>query len=224
VEVHHVQPDHIEHRNCTAGIMIGLAAALALVHRCAPAVAPETLLSVVQVESRFDPLAIGLNGRGGGSISSTTQEEATSKATALLAAGRNFDLGIAQINSRNLAWLGLSVEQAFDPCANLAAAARILQSDYALADAQRAGPQAALRTTLSLYNTGHPVRGITNGYVDRVTAAAAQIVPSLGVGPDQQPVPMPHQQSPAWDVFGQAAGGRSSFVISISTQTTGTQQ
>ena len=41
---------------------ISLAAALAIASHCSPTVAPETLLSVVAVESRFDPLAIGVNG------------------------------------------------------------------------------------------------------------------------------------------------------------------
>jgi len=36
-------------------------AALALAAHCAPTIAPETLLYVVQVESRFEHLAIGVN-------------------------------------------------------------------------------------------------------------------------------------------------------------------
>src|SRR3990167_7991228 len=104
--------------------------ALTVVAQCAPAVAPETLLSVVQVESRFDPLAIGVNGKPRVSVSAATPKEAAAKASALIAAGRSIDLGLAQINSKNLGWLGLSVEAAFDPCRNLAAAARVLQAGY----------------------------------------------------------------------------------------------
>lgn len=46
----------------------------------------------------------------------------------MISAGRRVDLGLAQINSKNLGWLGLSVEAAFDSCQNLAAAARVLQA------------------------------------------------------------------------------------------------
>ena len=44
--------------------MLELAAVLALSQACAPSVAPETLAAIAHVESRFDPLAIGVN-RGG---------------------------------------------------------------------------------------------------------------------------------------------------------------
>src|SRR5262245_40075758 len=114
---------------------ISLAAALALATQCAPTVAPETLLSVVQVESRFEPLAIGVNGAPRVVVSPTSVDDAVAMAGALIAAGRNIDLGLAQINSKNLPWLGLSLAEVFDPCTNLRAAARILQDGYARSDA-----------------------------------------------------------------------------------------
>lgn len=192
--------------------------------QCAPAVAPETLLSVVQVESGFNPLAIGVNGKPRITVTATTRAEAAAKASALIAAGRSVDLGLAQINSRNLSWLGLSVEAAFDPCQNLAAAARVLQGGYDVGDAAILGEQPALRTALSRYNTGHPVRGFDNGYVAKVTAAATRIVPAIqtgpgspALGPGEQPALPP---PPSWDVFGQptrAAG----FVITVSAPPSG---
>jgi type IV secretion system protein VirB1 len=200
-------------------MIIGLAAAFVLARQCAPAVAPETLLSVVQVESHFDPLAIGLNGKDGAVIASNSRAEAAAKATALIAAGRNIDLGIAQINSRNLAWLGLGVDQAFDPCTNLAAAARILRRDYDRSDAKHSGAQAAIRTTLSLYNTGRQDRGFTNGYVAKVVKAAGHIVPALAAEPEAALLGA-RPSSPAaasWDVFGQADRSPAAFVISASS-------
>ncbi|MEI9891358.1 MAG: hypothetical protein WDN45_13185 [Caulobacteraceae bacterium] len=41
------------------------------------------------------------------------------------------------------------------------------------------GEQAALKTALSYYNTGHPARGFTNGYVAKVANAADRIVPAI---------------------------------------------
>ncbi len=201
---------------------ISLAAALVLAAQCAPAVAPETLLSVVQVESRFEPLAIGVNGESRIAISPTSVEEAVAKAAALIAAGRNVDLGLAQINSRNLSWLGLSLREVFHPCTNLAAAARILQEGYARSDAPRVGEQAALNTALSYYNTGHPARGLANGYVGKVTAAAGRLAPAIGA-PDANPSRSPVAEVPAaaWDVFGDVGSARGAFVTTLSITTSG---
>ena len=97
--------------------MLDLAAVLALSQACAPSVAPETLAAIAHVESRFDTLAIGVNGGGRRPPRAGDAPEAIRTARRLLAQGANIDLGLAQINSDNLAWLGLSVEQAFDRAA-----------------------------------------------------------------------------------------------------------
>ncbi|MDQ7813602.1 transglycosylase SLT domain-containing protein, partial [Brevundimonas sp.] len=137
-------------------------------------------------------------------------------ARGLLARGANLDLGLAQINSANLAWLGLSVEAAFDPCRNLSAAGVVLRAGYRPArDGDR---QAALRVALSRYNTGHPERGVRNGYVARVERAAVALslappAPASDTAAAEAPVVVlpatPSASSrtpetPAWDVFGRA--------------------
>lgn len=190
-------------------MILPLPEALALAVQCAPAVAPETLLSIVQVESGFQPLAIGVNGAPRVTVKARTRTEAITQAKALIAAGRSVDLGLAQVNSRNLSWLGLSVEAAFDPCRNLAAAAQVLQAGYAPVSPAE-GTQPALQRALSRYNTGHPARGFRNGYVAKVTRAAAQVVPALQVGAPPEatePVAAPETPPPraAWDVFGEAS-------------------
>lgn len=207
---------------------ISIAAALALAAQCAPSVAPETLLSVVQVESRFDPLAIGVNGTPRVAVTPSSVDEAVAKAQALIASGRSIDLGLAQINSRNLAWLGLDVRAAFDSCTNLRAAAQVLQDGYSRSDAQRLGEQAALRTALSYYNTGHPARGFSNGYVAKVTSAAGRIVPAIvqaapGAGLPAERASV-RARAPSWDVFGQARGDRGGFVITVSSPVSGGPQ
>jgi type IV secretion system protein VirB1 len=164
---------------------LSFSAALALAAQCAPGVAPETLLSVAHAESSLDPFAIGVN-NGPPVRQPRTAAEAAALARVLLSRGYNIDLGIGQINSRNLGWLGLSVEAAFDPCRNLAAAARVLRANYSAASRRYAGA-GALGAALSMYNTGHPGRGYRNGYVARVYRAAAIVVPAVRAG--AQPAP-----------------------------------
>lgn len=187
-------------------MLLPLAILLGLAQACAPAVAPETLLSVVQAESGRDPLAVGVNGRNRRSYRPATPAAAAALAGRLIAGGQNLDLGLAQINSRNLARLGLTVADAFDPCRNLAAEAQVLAAGYRRASPIPGAEQAALRSALSAYNTGDPVRGLRNGYVARVTRAAAQVVPALrpaGAEPgpaEAQPNPPP-PAPPTLDVF-----------------------
>jgi type IV secretion system protein VirB1 len=206
-----------------------LAAALVLAAQCAPTVAPETLLSVVQVESRFEPLAIGVNGLPRVTVAPTSVDEAVARAGELIAAGRSIDLGLAQINSKNLAWLGLSLREVFEPCTNLQAAARVLQDGYGRSDPERVGEQAALRTTLSYYNTGHPRRGVGNGYVGKVEAAAGRIVPAIGgqsarSSSQLAPPALPENAPLAWDVFGDVQRDHGSFVTSVSITSPGGSQ
>lgn len=129
-----------------------LPAFVALAAACAPDVAPETLADVARAESGFRPLAIRVNGPGGGPLHPRSLAEAVAAARLLVAAGRSADFGLGQINSRNLRWLGLTPETVFDPCRNVAASAAVL-------------------TAHSRYNTGTPTGGLANGYVARVLAA-----------------------------------------------------
>ncbi|THD60942.1 lytic transglycosylase domain-containing protein [Phenylobacterium sp.] len=178
---------------------------LALAASCAAHVAPDTMLAVSRVESGLDPLVIGVNGARPQRISSTSAAAAVVTAERLIATGRNIDLGLAQINVRNLAPLGLSVADAFDPCRNLAASARLLRAGWTRAAAGPVDPIAAMTATLSLYNTGTIGRGVSNGYVAKVVAAAGQTEP-------RRPPPPPPPARPAWQVFAAApAPGR--FVL-----------
>jgi type IV secretion system protein VirB1 len=195
-----------------------LASMLLLAQNCAPTVAPETLISVAHVESRFDLLTIGVNGRTPRALHPATREAAIAAASRLITAGANIDLGLAQINSKNLGWLGLTVADAFDPCRNLAAAAKVLVANYTGTSQTSPGEQAALRAAISMYNTGDRSRGFRNGYVQKVSRAAAYIVPALTPESGHQEPPLalsaPTPEAappvmltaaepapPSWDVF-----------------------
>jgi len=137
--------------------------------QCAPGIHPQTLAAVVGHESNFDPLAIGVKGV---SVKVRTLEEAVSSASRLIAEGKSVDMGLGQINAANLRRLGLSVREVFDPCINLAAAARILTENYQEARKQLGDEQSALNAALSQYNTGNRVSGLKNGYVAKVRRQA----------------------------------------------------
>lgn len=156
--------------------MVSLPAALVLAQVCAAEADPTTLLSVVSVESGFDPWAIGVNGSPRQSLHPSSREAAVRLAERLLAQGRSLDLGLGQINDRTLARLGLSLDDAFDPCHNLAAAQRVLHAQGSIAVGASAE---AWARALSRYNTGDPARGLSNGYVAKVIRAVAEIGPGL---------------------------------------------
>jgi type IV secretion system protein VirB1 len=185
---------------------------LALASQCSPSVAPETLVSVVRVESGFDPLVIGVNSPAAEHIHPKSLPDAVATSTRLLAAGANIDLGLGQINSANLERLGLSIADAFDPCRNLRASGRMIEAGYLRAHPQPGAEQAALQTSLSLYNTGDPWRGFANGYVAKVVAAAVRIVPALQPNQPTPAVSAP-PSAPVWDVFARPAGQSAAFVF-----------
>lgn len=143
---------------------------LALASQCAPTVAPETVLAIIQTESRGHPFALNVNG-GRQPDRQTTAANASNTARRFIAAGYSVDLGLGQINSRNLRWLGLTWETVFDPCINIAALGQVLTQNYNAVKTGR-DPQSALRIALSLYNTGSTARGFRNGYVAKVVGNA----------------------------------------------------
>lgn len=195
---------------------LSVAATVALAQACAPAVAPVTLLALAHAESGLEPLAINVNG-GASPPRAANVGDAVKRARSLIAQGYSIDLGIAQINSHNLAALGISVEDAFDPCRNLAAAAQVLAADYQAAARTYQG-QTALGVAFSLYNTGNGRRGFGNGYVARVYRSAlltagrdaASPAPPLrqaaDPGPASQSTLAVQTETPPWDVFAVAKG------------------
>ena len=213
------------------------AALFALASQCAPTVAPETVLAIIQTESSGEPFALNVNG-GRQPARQSNAADAAAAARRYVAAGYSVDLGLGQINSRNMRWLGLTWETVFDPCTNVAALGRILTANYNSAIAGR-DPQSALRVALSMYNTGSQTRGFRNGYVAKVVGnagvantgasyptalpAVALAAPKSGElrelltsenlappAPTIKPRPAP---PPRWSVFERAAYERESQIL-----------
>ncbi|WP_237715462.1 lytic transglycosylase domain-containing protein [Xanthomonas phaseoli] len=121
-----------------------------LAQQCAPTVAPQTMAALVQVESGFNPYAIGVvDGRL--ARQPVNLEEAVATAQQLEAGGWNFSLGIAQVNRHNLPKYKLTYAQAFDACANLRAGSKILQDCYARASAKLASEKDPLHAASVIF-------------------------------------------------------------------------
>ena len=201
------------------------AAILALASQCAPNVAPQTVAAIVRTESHGRPFALNVNG-GRQPAEQTDAASAAATAQRYIAAGYSVDLGLGQINSRNMRWLGLTWDTVFDPCTNVAALGRVITQNYNAAIPGR-DPQSALRVALSLYNTGSSSRGFRNGYVAKVVGNAGfadQVTaqePTMPQSPldarvqliseNLAPSMMPAAGSiapPAWNLFERAAHGQ----------------
>jgi type IV secretion system protein VirB1 len=138
---------------------------------CAANIAPVTLEAVIEVESRGDALALHVNGQATQPHRPADAREAAVLARNYIAQGYSVDLGLMQVNSRNLPALGYTVEEVLnDPCTNIRAGAAVLTADYAAAVRVHGEGQAALQAALSAYNTGDFNRGFANGYVARYYA------------------------------------------------------
>lgn len=152
----------------------------ALAAQCAPGVHLDTLSAIVRHESGVNPFAIGINAKGVRlPRQPENKDEAVATANWLKSNGYNFDGGFGQVNVKNLDWLGMSVADLFDPCKNLAGAARVITDCYKRAEGRYTDQQAALHAALSCYNTGNFRDGFSNGYVLKVAANATLDVPAL---------------------------------------------
>ena len=141
---------------------------------CGSSVEPSTLRAIMHVESGGRVFAVNVNGVQYQPPPAATVAGATAEAESWIARGYNVDLGLMQVNNSNLASLGFTVAQMFDPCVNIQAGASILTADYLAAATGRPDPQDALKAALSAYNTGNFERGFYNGYVAKYYGPGAR--------------------------------------------------
>lgn len=146
---------------------------LELLMMCAPAVDPVTMAAVVKQESGGQPWVVNNNSTRKSTVFAS-KAEAVAAAVAAVGRGESVDMGLAQINSKNLPSLGLSVDQVFDPCTNIAAGSRILVAGY-----QRTG---SLSGALSMYNTGRSDSKMGTTYAQKVFEHAGVQVAAIPGG------------------------------------------
>jgi type IV secretion system protein VirB1 len=142
--------------------------------QCAPHVAVATLRAIAEVESGFNPYAIGVVG---GALTRQPRNllEAISTVRQLQVLNIRFSAGITQIYVENWPAYRLDAETVFDPCANLRAAQGILSSCYQRAVLHASPDQVALRHAISCYYSDNFVTGFRDGYVRKVVFAATRL-------------------------------------------------
>lgn len=141
-----------------ASITAQALAALIAAHNCVPPKLAPVMIGIAQHESGLNPTLIHRNSNG------------------------TVDVGIAQINSSNFGWLGLTMQKALDPCANIAAGARVLLVKY----------------------NGNPPDTIKVAYANDVLAriSAEEVKPSDPTVTENTGPP-PACSAPTWDTWGQ---------------------
>jgi type IV secretion system protein VirB1 len=131
---------------------------MAIALQCVPPSVAPIMVGIAQHESGLDPHAIHRNSNG------------------------TLDVGIAQINTANFGWLGLTMETAFDPCRNLAAGSKVLFAKY------NGSPPDAVRSAYA------------SDVMARISALDGQEAPPVAPGPschDASPDPTGwHAQAP----------------------------
>lgn len=148
-------------------------ALLQLFLRCAPSVGPLTMSALVVYESAGRPYAIADDSTHR-SYFPNSRSQAQAIAHRLLLAGHRVDVGYGQVDSDNFARLGINDDNAFEPCLNVAASARILSEAYGRAIRLYRPRQLALLHALSAYNSGGYWAGMAYARGVYATAAALQ--------------------------------------------------
>lgn len=149
-----------------------------LAQGCAPGVGANILKGIVTVESGGNSLVVRSNTTKKAYYFATAAEAAAATRQLIAAGDRNLDIGLGQINYRNIGTregqINLSVAELFDSCKNLNAAATLLKHKYGWAQNTfpHKTPQELIRHAISRYNTGNDWGGFRNGYVAKVEAAA----------------------------------------------------
>lgn len=184
---------------------------MVLAQQCAPTVAPQTMAAIVQVESSFNPYAIGVVG-GRLQRQPKSQAEAVATAKALEADGWNFSVGVAQVNRYNLPKYSLTYEEGFEPCANVRVGGKILEECYTRALPRTEGDrQRALRSAFSCYYSGNFTRGFRPDkageapYVQKVLAQANVEAKPIPVVPSIAPAAARRQRVTAGAIDGPPA-------------------
>jgi type IV secretion system protein VirB1 len=146
---------------------------------CAPPEHAAMMQKIIAAESGGNSLAIHDN-KSGKSFFPNNLSEALAIARKLMAQkDASVDLGLAQINSRNLPRFNASLEDAFDPCSSIKMGSTIFAE--ALQNARNAGlsGDAAIRAALSQYNTGRLNSTVGAAYASGVLGGRAIVAVNI---------------------------------------------
>ncbi|EJX0511889.1 lytic transglycosylase domain-containing protein [Salmonella enterica] len=130
--------------------MLSTAAFLSLAVQCAVSVHPDTVSAIAQTESGLRPLAIGVVGQAKG-IYPANINDALAHVARLKAEGKNYSIGLMQINKSNFSRFNVTEEQLFNPCENLKVFEKIFTDCF--------WGGGTLKRALSCYYSGNYERG-----------------------------------------------------------------
>lgn len=178
-----------------------------LAEQCSPQIQErEVVAAIAHTESKFNPFAIGLV--GGYVKQPTNLRDAILTVRALQKSGRNFSVGVAQVNQSNFIKYGLNESNMFEPCSNLRAGMSIYKMCFDLANKQfsKYSYDGKLRLAASCYYSGNFSTGFkvdflgqppyVTKFYNKLTEyrAATRTQPKSIVVP-QQPLPVVQPQS-----------------------------
>jgi hypothetical protein len=124
---------------------------IALAERCAPGVQINELTAIVRQASGFQPFVLStVEGRKAIAVQATSKAEAIGLATEMTMAGQRVRIGLAGVDSRDLDRLKVSLADAFEPCPNIKAAARLMSEDPRRLDPISTKPQRELRPAVKI--------------------------------------------------------------------------
>lgn len=165
----------------------------AAVKQCAKDIDPMTFQAIARTESSFNPYAIGV-------VSGYLKEQPRNLTDAVKAVkmlrqqGRNFSMGLVQVNVKNMSAYGLTDENIFDICTNLRVGGEILKDCFSRA---KGDEQQRLQQALSCYYSGNFRRGFAShdNYVARVVNNAKKNSEEQTILPPQASSSSPQQKS-----------------------------
>lgn len=153
-----------------------------LAQQCSSGVHPNTLQAVARVESKFNPYAIGVV-KGNLKRQPTSLAEAVATTKSLHAKGKNFSMGLMQVNRYNLQAYGLNYETVFDPCKNINAGAKILKDCF---DRAGGNGQTALQKAFSCYYSGNFKFGFKSDFKGQPPYVTKIILSAMDNSPHQK--------------------------------------
>lgn len=207
---------------------------LAVAENCAPMVEPAALAAIVRLESGFNPLAIRVHSDAALKGQPATKQAAVAAANDLLAKRAEFGLGLGGLSVEIGRKHGLSLEDMFDPCRNLAVTGRLLAGYLRASATPDAGDGAFGAAFARYFGQGDEEAGYLAGHDQRALSAMAELRPllpelPLTTGPSavaaereasEEAPPATGKRSaaapqsaPPWDVYGNSSGSRSHLLI-----------
>lgn len=124
-----------------------------MIEQCSNGIPKDIMIAITGIESKFNPYAIGVV--NGYVKQPNNINEAVETVKRLHAEGKNFSMGIAQVNKYNLNAYGLNYETVFDPCRNLNAGSKILLDCFKRAEKVSSSINQAWEKSFSCYYSGN---------------------------------------------------------------------